>query len=106
MRLLKNDSWVETPLDYFAGPDDIEIFPLLWLNCAPVKGLYFEQPFNLRRVFEYLKDVGATQVALKIRSRLLERDRNRKFASCGIGAIRQLNLGGPALAELKALNLL
>ena len=89
MRISKNNSWAEANLDFFARPNDIVIYPLVWLECAPVHGLYFEQPFDLRRVFEYVKDVGAPAVARKIRSRLSERARDRKFISCGIGSLHQ-----------------
>lgn len=101
MRILKKHEWVEAPLDYFAGPNDMEIFPLVWLKCAPISGLYFEQPFDVRRVYEYVKDVGPFAVALKIRSRLSERARNHKFISCGIGSVRQPASQRPTLQDLK-----
>lgn len=92
MRILA-EKWVDGFLDYSLGPGQCRIKVRLWKNLAPIKGLYYQRPRSWRLVFNYLREVGPTQVARKVSSRLRETLRNSKYVSVGLGEVLECGAG-------------
>lgn len=58
-----------------------------WCPLQPVRGRYIERPHDLRSLWHYLRRVGPLALYRKVRSRMAERARNRKFAAVGSGTV-------------------
>lgn len=58
-----------------------------WIFKAPIKNQYVEHPRSFWLVWNYLKKIGARSVIQKLRSRLMEVDRNKKIYGIGYGNV-------------------
>src|SRR5688572_32384654 len=77
-----------TLLDAWREPDrDVCLIVEGWLATRPLSGMYVTRSADVRMIWNYLRHVGLTVVARKVRSRLWERIRNRKWAGIGVGTI-------------------
>ena len=83
------DAWQEGYLDYHCGKGQARIQVAAWMVVAPVSGLYVERPRSIRLVWEYLREIGIRATVRKIRSRMDESLRNRRFISVGLGRVAE-----------------
>ena len=86
MRLLI-DKWTDGYLDNTRLKGQCRIVVRRWHAVAPVTDMYFTPSIDWRRALSYLPEVGLVWLWRKAFSRLRERSRNRKYLSCGVGAI-------------------
>ena len=87
MHILTGKNWIDGYLDYPLLENYVRVTVYSWANIAEVDELYFKRSFNLKNLWEYLKEIGIISVFRKICSRLNEKNRNEKFFSIGIGRI-------------------
>ena len=87
MKVLLGDEWKAGFLDYYCGSREYRIQVLAWVNLERLEGVYFVRSRSLRLVWNYLREVGPTEVLRKISSRSQERYRNEKYVSCGLGRV-------------------
>ena len=85
MRILVGQRWQNGYLDPWKGPGERRITVRRWVIVEELDDLYVAQPFDVRRLIDYGREVGPVEVARKVMSRLAESDRNAKFAACGLG---------------------
>ncbi len=85
MRILVGDAWRGGFLDPWCAPGERRIEVRRWVVVAELRDLFVEQPFDVRRLLDYGREVGPIEVARKVMSRLGESNRNEKFAACGTG---------------------
>ncbi len=86
MHILGN-GWEGDYLDYHCGEGQTRIQVAAWMVLAPVSGLYVERPRSIRLVWEYVREIGLRATIRKIRSRMNESLRNKRFISVGLGRI-------------------
>jgi predicted dehydrogenase len=88
-----------TPLDAWRQPSrDVRIVVDAWLAVRPLSGQYITRSPDLRTIWNYVRHIGALAAARKVRSRVAERKRNRKWAGIGAGTV----VGSPPGSELRA----
>ncbi len=80
-------SWSDGYLDYHRSDDEVRIATKAWWTLERLNDVYLQQPRSLRRVFNYLREVGIVTVLSKIRSRLRESLRDRRVLAVGIGEV-------------------
>jgi len=85
VRILVGQTWHNGYLDPWQGPGERRITVRRWVIVEELDDLYVAQPFDLRRLIDYGREVGPVEVARKVMSRLAESDRNAKYAACGLG---------------------
>jgi predicted dehydrogenase len=81
------DAWEDGYLDYWRAPDELRIEVRAWLTLARLDDVYVEQPRSLRRVWNYVREVGVRETLRKIQSRLAERLRDRRVLAVGLGQV-------------------
>lgn len=91
MWLLTNQ-WKPGFCDYHRHAGQVQIRVSLWLRVHSVDDAYIEPPRSLRRIVDYVRTYGLAQTFYKIRSRLAESSRNRKFVAFGYGEVLQADL--------------
>ncbi len=87
MRILTGSGWTDGFLDEHRGAGQVRVSVLAHQPGERLTTLYFEQPRDPRRVWNYVREVGPVAVARKVASRLGEADRNDKFAGVGLGRV-------------------
>lgn len=90
MRVLHQGRWQSGYCAYHRHPGQLRIRVGLWLRAHAIEDAYVIPPRSLRTVFDYVREIGLFQTLRKIRSRLRERGRNRKFVACGWGRIAEV----------------
>lgn len=93
MKVLINNKWTDSFLDYHCGLEDCLIEVAVWKNLERIQGLYFERPKSLWMIWNYLRDIGPRHTLRKALSRNQESYRNDKYAACGIGYVREAPKG-------------
>jgi predicted dehydrogenase len=96
--VLIGDHWSDGFLDYWGERDEYAVEVLAWKCVSSISGLYFERRYDWRLVWNYVRELGPVAVLNKYRSRRAERERNRKYISCGIGRVAA---GGPRSGRLR-----
>lgn len=87
MRVLFGDRWCSGFLDEHKRPSQCRIGVQGWLTLDPITDMYFVGQADLRRLMNYVGEIGIAEVARKIVSRRQERVRNEKYLAVGWGAI-------------------
>lgn len=87
MRVLSGGQWREGYLDEHRGPDQFRIAVRVWAPVEDVDDVYFAPARELRRLWNYVWEVGPVRLMRKVLSRLREGGRNEKFVAVGIGEI-------------------
>jgi len=95
MDVFDGQQWRHGCLDAWCGPTDCRIAVEHTLVLGPVRGAYFVQPRDLRRVVNYLREIGPRDVVRKIVSRRRESARNEKFLTLVAGTVLHAPIGGP-----------
>lgn len=85
MKALVDGQWTEGFLDYHRRPEDCRVKVLACLTLAKIEGLYFVRSRSVRLLWNYIQEIGISDVYRKIVSRREERFRNEKFLSVGLG---------------------
>lgn len=80
-------TWTDGFLDHARAPGELRIRAWAWWPLERLVDVYLAQPRSLRRLWNYLREVGAKELLLKVRSRLAESLRDRKFISAGFGEV-------------------
>ncbi|MGI6446086.1 MAG: hypothetical protein ACOX2I_10360 [Candidatus Ozemobacteraceae bacterium] len=94
MYALTGNKWKNRYLDYWLGEGCVRIEVAAMANVVAAGDLYFKRSFNIRSLWEYIKEIGIRAVFNKVVSRFAERFRNDKVlfnrpgASCGRGKRR------------------
>jgi predicted dehydrogenase len=88
MYFLSSKQWKDGLLDYAMdnGPS-VRISIRAISPIATQEDCYFVRPKSMRMLWEYYKEIGLRNVALKIVSRFTETLRNDKWLSVGIGTV-------------------
>lgn len=81
------DQWESGYPDYHRHPGQVRIAVRAWLRLHEIEGLYFIPQRSLRTVWDYVRIQGVQQTWRKVRSRLAEGGRNRKFVAFGAGEV-------------------
>lgn len=81
------EQWEDGYLDYHRNEGELRIQVRFWCPIRTLRDVYVEQPRSLRRVFNYVREVGVISVIRKIRSRMAERVRNARVLAIGAGTI-------------------
>ena len=90
MHLLINNNWQSGYLDYAKYYEkQARIQVLSWYLLGKVEGQYISYPRDWRIIWNYFCSVGLRGLLLKLKSRLLEKGRNEKYYSIGIGKISE-----------------
>lgn len=85
MWILIGDRWRAGFLDPWKAPGERRLDVRQWVVVCELEDLYLRQPYDVRRVIDYAREVGPVEVARKVLSRLSETWRNDKVAACGVG---------------------
>lgn len=86
MKVMVEGAWRDV-LDYWRAPDEARIQVYAWLLLERLDDVYHTPRRSLRTLIDYGREIGPAQVARKVASRLRERDRNVKWAACGLGRV-------------------
>lgn len=89
MRILGKE-WREGYLDYHMSDRDVRIAVKAWLPLETLRDVYFLQPNSIRRVFNYVREVGFRVVLKKIMSRRAEWLRNIRVIAVGGGEVLEV----------------
>ena len=73
-------------LDYYCSKKEYRIQVLAWKNLEKIEGAYYIRPKSLKMALRYLPVVGL-RVIYKAWSDFVNKRRNDKYVSCGIGKI-------------------
>lgn len=92
MRVL-DEEWRPGYAEYYCHSCQVTIQVELWLRLSTVEDLYIVPERSIRTVFQYWRVHGIRAVARKVRSRLKERSRNRKYVAFGLGRIWEVGSG-------------
>ncbi len=87
MYALTGNKWKNSYLDYWLGEGCVRIEVAAMANVVAAGDLYFKRSFNIRSLWEYVKEIGIRAVFNKVVSRFAERFRNEKFYSIGLGQV-------------------
>lgn len=87
MYALTGNKWKNRYLDYWLGEGCVRIEVAAMANVVAAGDLYFKRSFNIRSLWEYVKEIGIRAVFNKVVSRFAERFRNEKFYSIGLGQV-------------------
>jgi predicted dehydrogenase len=87
--------WSDGYLDYHRGPTELRIRVAAWWPVQKVEDVHLPQPRSLRRVANYVSEIGMRATLRKIRSRLAERLRDERFVAVGIGSVLEADVGDP-----------
>lgn len=79
--------WRGEYLDYHRGKEQLRIQVVAWMVVEPVTEMYFERPRSIRLIREYVREIGPNATVRKIRSRIHESLRNKRFYSVGLGRV-------------------
>ncbi len=90
-------TWSDGYLDPPRSADELRIQVHAWQPLERLADVYLAQPRSVRRLWNYLREVGPRELLLKVRSRLAESLRDRKFISIGLGQVleRDAAASGP-----------
>lgn len=86
MRVLGKD-WRDGYLDYHRPPGEVRIRVLAWWPLERLHDVFVDQPRRLARLWHYYREVGLRELSRKVRSRLRETLRDRRFFCIGVGEI-------------------
>ncbi|MCB9853098.1 MAG: Gfo/Idh/MocA family oxidoreductase [Phycisphaerales bacterium] len=81
------EQWEDGYLDYHRDDGELRIQVRFWCPIRTLRDVYVEQPRSLRRVLNYVREVGVISVVRKIRSRMAERVRNARVLAIGAGIV-------------------
>lgn len=81
------DRWQDGYLDYHRAPGELRVRVDCWCVLRRLTDVFLEQPRSLRRVWNYVREVGVRQTLRKIRSRWAERLRDRRVVAVGAGEV-------------------
>lgn len=81
--------WRDGYLDYHCEEGQIRVQVRVWMNICPVSGIYVERSKSIRLVWGFIREIGIRSVIQKIRSRLKESLRNKRFVSVGLGRVAE-----------------
>lgn len=90
MRILAGGSWKDGYLDYHLSDREVRVDVRVYLPLLHLPDVYLAQSRSLRRLWNYLWEVGPISLSRKVRSRLDERERNEKFLGVGLGVVREV----------------
>ncbi|MGD8329022.1 MAG: Gfo/Idh/MocA family oxidoreductase [Acidobacteriota bacterium] len=81
------DQWQSGYPEYHRHTGQVEIAVRVWLRLHEIEDLYFIPQRSPRTVWDYVRTHGVQQTWRKVRSRLAEQGRNRKFVAFGAGEV-------------------
>jgi len=87
MQILARGTWQGGFPDLYRRPAEARVRVVAMVRLERVRSLYFEQPRDVRRMWNYVREVGPRAVVAKVRSRRAESGRNEKFVSVGLGVV-------------------
>ncbi len=87
MRIHSAGEWLDGFLDYWCPEQDYRIQVTRLVNLEQLEHVYFVRRRDSRMLFNYLRELGPTEVLRKVRSRSKERRRNEKYISTGYGTV-------------------
>jgi predicted dehydrogenase len=82
--------WRSGHCRYYRHPGQVRIRVLRWVRLEAVDDAYVVPTRSLRRIVDYVGHYGLTQTLRKVRSRLAESGRNRKYVACGVGEVAEV----------------
>lgn len=91
-------TWRDGYLDYARAPGEIRIQVQTWWALRQLKDVFLPQPRSLRRLWNYLRFYGVREMWIKVRSRLSEALRDRRFFSIGVGRVLEADADCPLQA--------
>ena len=94
MYILGKD-WQDGYLDYHLSAGEARIAVGAWWVLEELTDRYNPQPRSLRRVWNYLREIGIRQVVRKTLARLKESVRDRPVIAVGIGQVLEGSEGCP-----------
>lgn len=86
-------TWRDGYLDYHRAAGEVRIQVRAWWALERLSDVFIPQPRSLRRLWNYFRVYGAREVWLKVKSRLGEALRDRRFFSLGIGEVLEADPG-------------
>jgi predicted dehydrogenase len=86
MRIL-TASWRDGYLDYAREPGHCRVRVAIWRELGAIEGMYFVRRTDVAALVNYWREIGWRELARKVRSRWLERSRNRKCLAYGLGDV-------------------
>jgi len=95
VQILTGAGWTGPYPDYHRAEGMLRIRVTTIATVERIRTQYFEQPKDLRRVWNYVREVGPIQVARKIRSRSDEGPRNEKYIWIGAGEVLEGDSSAP-----------
>ncbi|TWT40904.1 putative oxidoreductase YteT precursor [Phycisphaerae bacterium RAS1] len=94
MFILGND-WQDGYLDPHSTAGDVRIAVRFWQPLEALRDVFLEQPRSVRRVLNYVREVGIREVLKKIRSRLAETLRDQRVIAIGAGEVLEADESSP-----------
>lgn len=87
--------WQDGYLDYHRAAGEVRVAVRLWWPLETLRDVYLEQPRSLRRVLNYVREVGVREVWRKVRSRLAETLRDQRVIALGAGEVLESEAPAP-----------
>lgn len=89
------DQWQDGYLDYHRPAGELRVAVESAWTLRRLDDVFLEQPRSLRRVWNYVREVGPREVWRKVRSRWAERVRDRRFLWVGTGRVVEADADSP-----------
>ncbi|MCC7087362.1 MAG: Gfo/Idh/MocA family oxidoreductase [Pirellulales bacterium] len=94
MRVLTAGGWKNGFLAYHLHEQQVRIAVRLWLRVHPINDAFVAYDrADWRKAIDYVRNIGLAGTWRKIRSRLSERERNRKYVAIGWGELVEAGPG-------------
>lgn len=90
--------WRDGYLDYHRPPGELRIQVRAWFVLQSLTDVFVDQPRNWRRLYHYVREFGPREVYRKVRSRLAETLRDRKYLCAGWGEVLEADADAPLAA--------
>lgn len=87
MNVLVRGTWTGEFLDAHLPEDHVRVSVAGYLRLERLRTLYFEAGTDVRRVWNYVREVGVGPVLARVRSRRAERGRNDAYVAVGLGSL-------------------
>lgn len=81
------DRWQDGYLDYHRPRGELRVRVDCWFVLRRLTDVFLEQPRSVRRLWNYVREVGLHQTLRKVRSRWAERLRDRRVLAIGTGEV-------------------
>ncbi len=79
--------WQAGYLDYHRSEGELRVRVRVWWPLERLRDVFLEQPRSFHRLWHYYREVGLRELARKVRSRMRETLRDRRFVCLGAGEV-------------------